>query len=149
MAGKLIRSVLQITILLAAVAPGAYAACGDRPGTPINLKAQVINNCLNPSCINVSWTNTATERVWWDISVTTADGRQTGLGLSGVGRGVEGRGVPASHMFIGLQPGQALCFRVRARTARGTQGCVSKIFTGPVCATTPRPVKNIGKRKTP
>jgi hypothetical protein len=132
-----------------AAAPTAHAACSDRPGTPTNLKAQVITNCLNPNCINVSWTNTATERVWWDISVTDGQGRNTGLGKAGVGRGDQGRGLPASHMFIGLESGRPFCFSVKARTARGTQGCASKIFTGPVCVTTPRPVKNIGKKKTP
>jgi hypothetical protein len=74
----LFASAISVGVLAAAP---AEAACGDRPGTPINLKAQVFNNCLSPNCINVSWTNTATERVWWDISVTTADGRApNGLG---------------------------------------------------------------------
>lgn len=77
--------------------------------------------------INLQWTNTATERLWWDISVTDGRGRNTAHSLTGVGRGDQSRGTPASHVFIGLQPNQTLCLRIKVRTAAKTEGCVSKL----------------------
>lgn len=43
----------------------------------------------------------------------------------------------SSHAFRGLAPNTTLCFRIRARTGKGTEGCVSQIFSAQVCATTP------------
>jgi hypothetical protein len=84
--------------------------------------------------IQVRWTNTATERVWWDIEVTDQNGRVV-LSQTGVGRGDQGRGLPAENNFL-VGENVTRCFRVRARTARGTQGCVSQIWSARVCAST-------------
>lgn len=128
---KSLASGLVALSTLAAVGT-ADAACSDRPGTPNNVKAHVVG----PNQITFTWTNTATERVWWDINVTDGKGHATAYSQTGVGRGDQGRGLPASHMLIGLKPGETVCVRIKARTGPRREGCVSQLWSGQVCATT-------------
>jgi hypothetical protein len=127
------------TAMLAAafLAPAAMAACSDRPGTPTNLSARMTSE--SPPTVQVSWTNTATETVFWDVEMTDSRGKVFPL-PAGVGRGDTGKGLRASNSYS-IPAGETRCFRVRARTARGTAGCVSQIWSGKVCATSAAPGK--------
>jgi hypothetical protein len=94
-----------------------------------------------------TWNNTASERVWWDIEVTNQAGKVlqsfTGSDPVKAGRG------STSRDFSGYGVNTTRCFRLRARTAAGTQGCVSQIWSARVCATTARrqqqPTPNAGR----
>lgn len=161
--------VLVLTLLWStalATAP-ANAQCSDRPGTPTNVEAAPLDLGQGPSPdqIQVKWKNTATERVWWDVEMTDEAGQVLPL-RAGVGRGDEGVGLEISNVY-GTAPGTTRCFRVRARTEPGTEGCVSEVWSNQACATTParvgsilaaappptgpitpiRPVRQLGKRR--
>jgi len=118
---------------IAAAAP-TWAACGDRPGTPTNVTARTTSE--NPPTIQVSWTNTATETVFWDVEMTDAAGRVAQALPAGVGRGDTGKGLRVSNSYS-VPVGEARCFRVKARTARHTEGCVSLRWSNRTCATVP------------
>jgi hypothetical protein len=109
----------------------AMAACSDRPGTPTNVTARMTSE--SPPTVQVSWTNTASETVWWDVERTDASGRADPL-PAGIGRGDTGKGLRISNSYS-IPAGETRCFRVKARTARGTQGCVSAIWSNRACAT--------------
>jgi hypothetical protein len=115
-----------------AVTP-ANAQCSDRPGTPTNVAATAIS----ATQIQVTWTNTASEQVWWDVEIT--DGAGTILAQpAGVGRGDQGVGLPVSNLYD-APPLSLRCFKVKARTGPHTEGCVSEVWSNAACATTPRP----------
>ncbi len=77
------------------------------------------------------------ERVWHDIEVADGSGRLI-QSLTGVGIGaMSGGGKQQSEKdFGGLPPSTTRCFRIRARTEAGAKGCVSKVWSARVCATT-------------
>jgi hypothetical protein len=111
------------------------AACGDRPGTPTNVTARMTSE--SPPTVHVSWTNTATETVWWDLEMTDASGKVHPL-PAGIGRGETGKGLRSSNSYS-LPAGETRCFRVKARTGRGTSGCVSAVWSNRACATSAKP----------
>jgi hypothetical protein len=111
------------------VAGSAHAACGDRPGTPDNVSALALSDTM----LQFRWRNTATETVWWDIEVTDPAGNII-LSQAGIGQGLTGFHLPAENTFL-VGPDTTQCFRVRARTAPHTEGCVSEIWSARVCAT--------------
>lgn len=79
---RILAATLAATAAFASTA--AIAGCGDRPGTPTNVKA-VMSGRDN---VSVSWTNTATEKVWWDVQITDGQGHETShTPRAGVGRG--------------------------------------------------------------
>ena len=125
-----------------AVAP-ANAQCSDRPGTPTNVEAAPLNLGQDPSPddIQVKWTNTATERVWWDVEITDEAGKVLEL-PAGVGRGDQGVGLQISNVFS-VAPSTTRCFRVKARTEPNTEGCVSEQWSNRACATTPARVGSV------
>jgi hypothetical protein len=80
--------------------------------------------------------------MWYDISIRDGQMRDIGRDLTGWGPNVGCFGCGIKHVFDGLQPNTRYCFRVRARTEAGTQGCVSENWSGWACATT-RTVGNV------
>jgi Bacterial SH3 domain len=125
-----------------AVAP-AHAQCSDRPGTPTNVEAAPLNLGQSPSPdqIQVKWTNTATERVWWDVEITDEAGNVLEL-PAGVGRGDQGVSLQISNVYS-TAPSTTRCFRVKARTEPNTEGCVSEEWSNRACATTPAGVGSL------
>ena len=121
-----------------ATASAANAACSDRPGTPNRVKAEPFAHSPRDTIL-FTWFDTtrASERVWHDIEVTDGKGRLV-QSLTGVGIGaMSGGGKQQSEkQFSGLAPNTTRCFRIRARDEAGTKGCVSKIWSARVCATT-------------
>jgi len=109
------------------VSPAA-ASCGDRPGTPTNVTATPVF----PGMIRVEWTNTASETVWWDYDV-----RHDGVLIpQRAGQPPRADGMLGWRIQNNFAPGQGVwaCYRLRARTAPGTKGCVSQIFSNWACA---------------
>lgn len=142
--GRMPRFLATVSALcLIMTAAPAFAGCGDRPGTPVNMTATQSDNQ-----ILLDFTNTATEApIYWDIEVTDGAGHGLAGGAAGV-RGTRTKAEGGAYSELGrfqlapiqggnYKPNTTYCFRVRARTAGGTQGCVSKIWNNPVCVTTP------------
>ena len=148
---KNLRAVLVATALSSALAASAaQASCGDRPGTPNELKAEPVAGAATPT-IRFSWRNTTGKglnksgstssgdtphRMYFDITVRDGKGNDAGKGLTGTGPFSVTYGSRSHQDFDRLGLPQTLCFWIRARTEGGTQGCISKIASGPVCATT-------------
>ena len=125
-----------VTLLLAfgtALAAPLYAAasCSDRPGTPTNVTATVLPDF--PHVIKVEWVNTADEFVCWDYDVTH-NGKQVNQrpGQPPCVSGMKGHRLQ-NHFSPGA--GITACYKLRARTSSGSDGCVSKIFSNQACAT--------------
>lgn len=146
-----LRAVLVATAVSSALAASAaQASCGDRPGTPNELKAEQLAGTPTPT-IRFSWRNTTGKgmnksgstssgdtphRMYFDITVRDEKGHDAGKGLTGTGPFSVTYGSRSHQDFDRLQVPQTLCFYIRARTEGGKQGCISKIASGPVCATT-------------
>jgi hypothetical protein len=110
-----------------------------------------------PPRIEVSWTNTARndETVFWDVEHTV--GVVVFPNPAGIGRGDRGTGLRVSNTYTVDAPKNAdvqHCFKVKARTGRGTSGCISEQWSNVACATVPaaaaaptpdKPVKKLGK----
>lgn len=132
------------TGLAIALAAASAQAC-DRPGTPNGISAAP----LSTTQIQVRWRNTARsdETVWWDVEMRDAAGKVLPL-PPGIGRGDRGYGLPVSNVYT-APPNTKRCFRVKARTAPKTGGCVSQNWSATVCALTlaqPKPVRGLGKQ---
>ena len=128
-------SIAAAVIVLAALAASpAESACGSRPGTPNNVKVEPTPG--RPATLRVTWTNTASERVWWDIDVTDQTGRNFPQ-KAGAG-GPAGQKKGSSHVwsYTVQQANATRCFRIRARTGPFDTGCVSEQWSARVCSTT-------------
>jgi len=105
----------------------AAQACDDRPGTP-NWRFPTWNSATS---IHLLWINKATETVWWDLEIS--DGSNNVLssqaGVQPIGTSF-GQGL---HMDLSVPLGAQRCYRLRARTEPGTEGCVSIQFTNKIC----------------
>jgi hypothetical protein len=122
-----------IAAVLASLGPTTtYAGCGDRPGTPTDIRATGNND---PGIV-LTWINTASESGadFVDIEVTTQNGGATSFNRSGWRMEGGGFHKEGSATFRPMEIGKTFCFRVRARTEAGTQGCVSLLWTARVCA---------------
>jgi hypothetical protein len=117
-------------------APGA--SCGDRPGTPDMVSATPRDshdvNGHPVREIVLRWRNTASdgERVFWDVEVTNGAGAVVNSITGGL-RPSTSHHQELSNAFL-VGPGEFRCYRIRARTERGTSGCVSAAFSAKVCA---------------
>ena len=128
---KFAVSIFATNLAIAICSCSAIAGCGDRPGTPIKVTANPVFGVFG--VVHVEWTNTASEEVWWDYDVTH----------NGV-RVPQRAGMPprVAAGQVGLRFGNSFspgygvtaCYRLRARTAPGPKGCVSKIFSNTACA---------------
>jgi hypothetical protein len=139
----------SLMLLLLAGPPPAEAACGNRPGTPdaITVKA------ISPTEIEYTWRNTTNKganqpgtvgttdqphEMWFDIEVRDSAGNQVGQDITGGAHKPNlVYGIFTSQRFSGLNGGVTYCFRIRARTQGGTQGCVSQNWSNRDCAKTP------------
>jgi hypothetical protein len=128
-----------VAVLASLGATTTYALCGDRPGTPIGIKATGNND----GTIVLTWINTASESGadFVDIEVQTQNGGSTGRDLAGTRMEGGGFRKAGSFTMTNMAVGQTFCFRVRARTEASTQGCVSKLWTSRVCAAAVGPKK--------
>ena len=172
MPARCLTPILLVSALPFAIS-AAQASCGDRPGTPNELRAEVVTGFATPT-IRFSWRNTtgkglnksgstssgdAPHTMYFDIKVR-ADEKETPLpgpskDYTGHGPFKVTYGMRRNQDFDHLSTPQRLCFWIRARTERGTKGCVSQIWAGPVCATTAtspqtpaspqKPIKHTGK----
>lgn len=124
---------VTMTLLTTLATPTADAACTDRPGTPTGVTTRVTSEF--PPMIQVRWTNTATETVFWDVEMTDERGNIAEALPAGIGRGDEGVGLPVTNTYT-VPAGVTRCFRVKARTERHTGGCVSEIWSNRACART-------------
>jgi hypothetical protein len=127
---------------------GAYADCDDddRPGTPTDLVASAVG-----TNVTLTFRNTAREGGrYWDIDVRDGAGNDRAIGRGGVSHGTDfNTGYAASAAYgdkvvlyfshQDIKPNSTVCFRVRARTGAGSQGCVSKIWGNTSCVTIPDP----------
>ena len=122
---------LAAIVLGALASLPARAGC-DRPGTPTNVTANPVFGVIG--MVHVEWTNTASEEVWWDYDVTHNGVRVPQR--AGMPPRV-GEGQAGWRFGNNFSPGQGVtaCYRLRARTAPGPKGCVSKIFSNTACAT--------------
>jgi hypothetical protein len=130
--------------LSALAASPTAAACSDRPGTPNNVKLEPVAG-READTLRLTWNNTASERVWWDIEISDKGGKVV-QSVTGGEPVKAGRGA-TSRDFSSYGVNTTRCFRIRARTAGGTQGCVSQIWSARVCATTAssQPAPNAGR----
>jgi len=152
---KHLSAVLAVAALSSALAAStAHADCGNRPGTPNEVKAEP----LAGATIRLSWRNTTSRAhegkhtIYFDISVRDGRGNMVGLDKTGHGPFSVTYGSRSHLDFTGLSVPSTFCFRMRARTEGGTKGCVSQIFSAQVCATTlatppatgPKPISKSG-----
>jgi hypothetical protein len=112
----------------------AFAGCGDRPGTPADVRAEA----LSQSSIKFSWRDTTRPGEiplgpFYDIEVTDSGGKSLKQSTTGQGYLFGGK------VYKKLDFNKEYCFRIRARTEAGTQGCVSERWSARVCATTYAP----------
>lgn len=143
MSAWLLSCTAALTALL--VTPPAHASCDERPGTPNELVAEP----LSPTAIRLSWKNTTGRAagagavghtMYFDIYVRDLDGQDLGRDVTGVGpyRNLA-YGSRSYHEFGDLAMGTDYCFFMRARSAAGTQGCVSQEASAAVCTATTVP----------
>ena len=142
-----------VACVVAAFAPtfNAVASCSSRPGTPNQLVAQA----LSSSTIELSWRNTTNKgmnrsgSIGWgdqkhtmnfDIYVRDQAGHSIGRDITGGARqsGLV-YGVRSAYRFDRLAPNSHYCFAMRARTAGGTQGCISQAQSEWACVSTLAP----------
>ena len=124
-------------LYLAAGAAPAYAACSDRPGTPNNLSAEVTSATSIRFKFRITTRDNEISR-FYDAYVVQRPGNKTVWSQTGVrahGPYFLGYGGIDHFNVSDLKPGGTYCFQIRARTERGTQGCVSAKWSGAVCAT--------------
>jgi hypothetical protein len=130
-----------------AAAGAAHAACsaGDRPGTPSNLRVAPAKG--KTDTLRAIWTGNTRGVLFHDIEVTDLGGRVV-QSLNGAPPSARPKGTALNNDFArdfpGLGPNETRCFRVRARTLQGTQGCVSPNWTDRICGTTARPNQKWG-----
>ena len=133
--GRKSGSVFFIAVSLPAVLAAASACACDRPGTPTNVTAHAVwNGNLGAPDIVLSWINTASETVWWDMQVTDGQGRIIPQ-RAGVEPHITGMGAHVEN-HIQTPRNATRCYQLKARTGPGTEGCISEIFSNTACATT-------------
>jgi hypothetical protein len=137
--------------LVLTTTPALACSVASRPGTPRVLT--VAPPRWEPGChkyeLQVEWDNpNVGEAMWWDLYIRDRRGRphrifvRNGFGTGNKhGQGGYWRGY--------VQDGASYCFSVKARTASGTQGCLSLVETDPKCVDLPAAPKAVGKRLPP
>ena len=130
--GPIAASIAIVSAILAFEPTEGRASCSDRPGTPTGVRAEIIQG-LTPM-VKVSWMNTASEKVWWDVEITNGSGAAVDSPRPGVGRGETSKGIRSENTF-GLPANGTRCFRVKARDQPGREGCVSAIWSNQACVT--------------
>lgn len=124
-----------LSIAAASVVPAA-ASCSDRPGTPDNLSAEVTSATSIRFKFRITTRDNEVNK-YYDYFVVEKPGNKQVRSQTGVpahGPYFLGYGGITYFNVSDLKPGGEYCFQVKARTERGTQGCVSAKWSGPVCA---------------
>jgi hypothetical protein len=135
----LTAALLSILAPVTAAEAGLFGSCESRPGTPTHLNAKFTGDGIDLSFINTAHDG----MIWWDVEVR--DGAGNLLNMTSPGSwGQPGKrngsvGITGAFRMPPLLPNTTYCFKVRARDQAGRNGCVSQIWTGPVCVTTPDP----------
>jgi hypothetical protein len=114
----------------------AYASCSDRPGTPA-----IIGTSLKaPGTLILSFESRTrdTGKICYDIEVKR-NGQVAGQSITGGACNLGVFGKTYEHTFSDLGFNADYCFRIRARTEAGTEGCVSQVWSNTVCGTTSNP----------
>jgi hypothetical protein len=135
-----LRPVLVLTAFAAMAlfnAP-ANASCGDRPGTPhirevsLNRPGELVLR------FQARTKHFDKRRFCYDIEVKR-NNQVVNKSITGgaCNDGLYGQGYRVT--FSDLAFNSQYCFRMRARTEAGTQGCVSQIWSNTVCGTTSNP----------
>ncbi len=128
---------LGCMLALAVLAAGpAIASCSDRPGTPDNVSAQVTSATSIRFKFRITTRDNEVNK-YYDYFVVEKPGNKQVRNQAGVpAHGPYFLGYHAYTYFdvSDLKPGSEYCFQVRARTERGTQGCVSAKWSGAACA---------------
>ena len=107
----------------------AHASCSDRPGTPNHLSLRG----GPPGGLDLRWINTASEAggVTWDLAILK-NGKPIRGWTGSAGGNRDGK--YWLHHFTGLDYAAEYCFKIRARTGLGSNGCVSDRWSETVCA---------------
>jgi hypothetical protein len=123
-------------LALMVLAPPAMAACGDRPGTPNNLSAEVTSATSIRFKFQIRTRDNEVRKYYDYFVVEKPSNRQVVNrgGVSAHGPYYLGFGATTWFNVSDLKPGGEYCFQVRARTEPGTKGCVSEKWSGPACA---------------
>ena len=117
-------------------AAGTAAACTDRPGTPNNVSAEVTSGTSIRFEFRITTRDNEVNK-YCDYYVTEPERRRRVVSFAGVsahGPYFLGYGSTTWFDVNDLKPGGYYCFYVRARTERGTKGCVSERWAAPACA---------------
>lgn len=123
-----------------AATTAASASCGKRPGTP----NEVTGRAISADAIEFSWRNTTGKsieqpRMFFDMYLRGGNNNQIGRDLTGTGPFDVSYGSRSAKTFTGLSPNSRYCFSLRARSAGGTQGCISAITSNVACVNTLAP----------
>jgi len=137
MMSKIAAATLACVVVFSAGTAPASAACSDRPGTPNNLSAEVTSATSIRFKFRITTRDNEISR-FYDATVTEKPSNKIVRSFTGVrahGPYFLGYGGIDHFNINDLKPGGQYCFQIRARTERGTKGCVSEKWSGPVCAT--------------
>jgi hypothetical protein len=137
MPAKSMVTVFAVAAIMAAsgAAPAA-AACFDRPGTPNQTSAEVTSATSIRFKFRITTRDNEINK-YYDYYVTQKPGNKQVVSQTGV------RSHGPNHLGFGsidhvnvndLKPGGEYCFYIRARSERGTKGCVSAKWAAPACA---------------
>jgi hypothetical protein len=128
---------LAVAVLTVLSAQGAYASCGDRPGTPTDIQVEPIEGGLH-----IKWRDTTRrgEGSCHDIEIKRTQNGDTSHSVTGAI--CLGGASAGAYDAKELGYGQAYCVRMKARDHAGTQGCVSQNWSATVCGSTGSPPLN-------
>lgn len=130
---------LAATVFAAAFISPALAGCGDRPGTPTDVKVE-----SREGAINITWRDTTKpgQGSCHDIEIKRTQNGDTSKSVTG-GVCLSG-GTGGSYLVSDIAFGQEYCVRLKARDHAGTQGCVSGTWSAQVCGSSKYPPFNTG-----
>ena len=123
-------------LAVASAAPAVAAICDNRPGTPNQTSAEVTSATSIRFKFRITTRDNEINK-YYDYYVTQKPGNGRVIARTGV------RSHGPNHLGFGsidhvdvsdLKPGGEYCFYIRARTERGTKGCVSAVWAAPACA---------------
>lgn len=141
-----LKSLLGIAGTVLLLPTAAFASCNNRPGTPTDVTATALS--MSEIRLNFRDTRGAGETAgsifggppsiaYFDVEVTDQNGNLQPQTSAGRVQGYVHR--MNYEIYKNLAQDKTYCFRLKARTEPGTQGCVSLRWSGRACATTPVP----------
>jgi hypothetical protein len=131
---KACSSFSLVLVVALGLTSAANASCDDRPGTPDDVVARP----WTTTSLSFGWrARTHDDEMYYDINIRDGQLRDIGRDLTGWGPRTGRFGYGVNQVFEGFQPGTRYCFRIKARTEAGTEGCVSEVWSAWACAATP------------